>query len=454
MGIEEASNESLGLYADGSYIDHSVEFFSDVPPGQERTVHTFHQFYTTRDEYIIDIWFDLLAIDNSLKDQILASVDIPEINRIRGGNDAYENTIPSDMIDAPLFSISKLPDGYTRDFLSSDCALIIRKDFVVAGVNVFPIPQDVYDPIDKSFQWLEKMGLADFEDPELCYMGGITSGDNGWAAEFASDVPDGTPARVHRRHTYRVIGSNLYDIWTDLTLLDYHEAQEITAAVQLPQLAETEEKQVDRSAEEIAFEKTAAIMDAIADGSSGILQKQIQDSNEGPKAYERKYYFHDGNLLHTSTMLPEGVNQTEAGDYYNRYAFLYVNEEAYDNTGHQGEPGDIIWSSAQIPDVFPTPWLGNHIWNKSYVTYIDTMEVEEGECLMFRYDAMYADIEGYAPVYWVNFYFDHNGRFLYVSMDVNLFQNNAFTITESILTMDPAAVEAEIHKEYQRAINK
>ena len=132
--------------------------------------------------------------------------------------------------------------------------------------------------------------------------------------------------------------------------------------------------------------------------------------------------------------------------------FLFVNEEAYDNTGHQGEDGDIVWTSAQIPDVFPTPWLGNHIWNKSYVTYIDTMEMEEGECLMFRYDAMYADIEGYAPVYWVNFYFDKNGNFLYVSMDVNLFQNNAFTITESILTLDPEAVESEIQREYQRAI--
>jgi len=150
--------------------------------------------------------------------------------------------------------------------------------------------------------------------------------------------------------------------------------------------------------------------------------------------------------------LTEGENVTEAGEYYNRYALLYAENAFFDNQGSQGKSGEIQWVRTQEPETIPTPWMESRVWNKTYVTYIDTLTDSEGECLMFRYDAKYEDREDYADVYWVNFYFDPAGNFKYVKLDVNLFLENAFTVTESIVSLDPETVSAKIDREYKRAI--
>jgi hypothetical protein len=92
------------------------------------------------------------------------------------------------------------------------------------------------------------------------------------------------------------------------------------------------------------------------------------------------------------------------------------------------------------------------VWSKSYVTYIDTIEDESGICYMYRVDKMFDDIEGYTDHYFANYYFDTSGNFLNAQFQVNLFQENAFTVTESIVSLDPETVNAEIQKEYQKAI--
>ena len=64
---------------------------------------------------------------------------------------------------------------------------------------------------------------------------------------------------------------------------------------------------------------------------------------------------------------------------------------------------------------------------------------------MFRAD-------GYTPGYFVKFYFDPEGNFINVRLEVNQFQGNDFTVTESIVSLDQETIAAEIDKEYQRAI--
>ena len=71
-------------------------------------------------------------------------------------------------------------------------------------------------------------------DTSLYFRGGMTSGDNGWLAEFESDVPDGEEPTVYRRHHFTIMEEVVYDIWFDMTLLDYEKAEEIRVCVNLP----------------------------------------------------------------------------------------------------------------------------------------------------------------------------------------------------------------------------
>ena len=70
---------------------------------------------------------------------------------------------------------------------------------------------------------------------------------------------------------------------------------------------------------------------------------------------------------------------------------------------------------------------------------------------MFRYDKPYEDRADYDQHYFVNFHFDAEGNFRNVQLQVNLFREDEFTITESIVSLDPEIVFAEIQKEYLRA---
>lgn len=450
LGVQEAADNTLGHSGGGNATEWTVEYFSDVPPGQERTVHTFHQFYVTRDAYVFDIWFDLRHLDSAEKDQILAALDILEIKQIRQQQSAYSETIPDEAPVILPFEISGLPDDYTLDVLGSSCVLFIRGNDIVGGVDILDIPEGLYDPTDTAWFWLEKMGMSDFGNPELCYIGGMTSGDYGWLAEFASDVPEGTPVTQHRRHIYRVVGDRLCDIWLDMMLLNYEQANDISNAVRFADTAQPTD--AEQSAEDIAFEKTAAIMDAVSEGGCHIVALQENAGNEGPSGYERNYYYHEGDYFYTNQVLTAGENVTEAGEYHNRYALLIAGDRFFSNEGSKGE-GDILWSEIDPVEQPDAPWLGNRVWNKSYATYIDTLTDESGECLMFRYDNKFEDRDDYSDCYFVNFYFSPDGAFRKVQITVNLFLENEFTITESIESMDAQLVADTIHREYLRTSN-
>ena len=71
---------------------------------------------------------------------------------------------------------------------------------------------------------------------------------------------------------------------------------------------------------------------------------------------------------------------------------------------------------------------------------------------MFRVDALYEDIEGATPYYFATFDFDADGNFLSVNLQINLFQDNAYTLTEYIVSQNAQEIAAEISREYQRAI--
>ncbi len=134
-----------------------------------------------------------------------------------------------------------LPEGYFEDLDENGNIIFSDETNTVGGIICYAIPEGIYNPEDGVFHWLEEMGIPDYEDPNLIYLGGITSGDKGWAAEFTDDPDNEANRTVYRRHTFQVVEDRVYDIWFDLLKISFDDAYEIRRALNIPQpLAETE----------------------------------------------------------------------------------------------------------------------------------------------------------------------------------------------------------------------
>ena len=230
LGVAEATDPSLGYSGGGSPSGMGPwgweeEYFSDVPNWEERTVHTSHQFFVMRDEKtILDFWIDLMYVDYGVRDQIFASIEIPEIERYRQEEEVTEPAIAPEM----AYELLDLPEGYICDMLDPKCILFFNGNKPVGGMDVFTLPEGVYDPEDRQWIWLETLGRGDFKSMGLQYLGGAEADDGSWVAEFVSEESD----RVHRRHVYRVIGKELYDIWLEMTLLTEGEMETLLNVIQ------------------------------------------------------------------------------------------------------------------------------------------------------------------------------------------------------------------------------
>lgn len=234
LGIPEAADPSLGYYGEGSPSGMgswgwSEEYFSDIPNWEERTIHTAHQFFVMSDEKtILDFWMDLMYVDVSVKNQIFASIEIPEIERYRQETEMKEPTISAEV----AYELLELPEGYICDILDPECVLFFDGNKPVGGMDVFTLPEGVYDPEDRQWVWLETLGWGDFQSMGLQYLGGEETEDGSWVAEFVSEEPEGQIGHVHRRHVYRVIGNELYDIWLEMTFLTEAEMDTLLKAIQ------------------------------------------------------------------------------------------------------------------------------------------------------------------------------------------------------------------------------
>ena len=592
LDLPEWKDETLGYSAGGAPgSEVSVEFFSDVPPGEERAVQNLHNLYFW-DGWIYDLWFDELKIKPEVMEAILDSISVGE-----------EKEIP--VADMP-YKILEMPAGGYDYRTEADSSITFRKgDSIVGGIVAYAIPEGVYDANDDIFLWLEDVGIPDFEDTSLVYMGGISDFTGGWSAEFASDVPEGVEPTVKRCHHFNVVGDTVYDFWLDQIQLDqstqfafadavlfappvsevelertgrqlqteltfYVEGMEETCpatlyigegysiyipdgewthytgnldyqpvqtwqshanpeaelqivtlnGMTLPQaqawvkeefseyaliqdnqgglggtdaenhmadvsfcaaedavyaicrlypleaaegfgtrlyviadtfaLTETAPEQT-MTAEDAAFAKCFAVMDAVQNGSYQISQVQVNAGNEGPRGYARQFYASNGDWLMISEMVLEGINITDAGEYKNRQAWLYANDRFFTNEGNWSSE-ELVWTEKEPDYEGNGPWLDSFYFVKHYVTYMDTLTNEAGESYQFRVDAPFEDREDATSYYFVSFDFDSEGNFLSVYLQINPAQDNAYTLTESILSLDEQEITAEINREYQRAI--
>ena len=260
---------------------------------------------------------------------------------------------------------------------------------------------------------------------------------------------DGNPDALNIEHQFFIDGNIVYDVWFDQNLISDGIAERFLKTVAI----NAEPVAVTGPREQEAFAKCRAVLEAIQNGSCHILIDEPCNDDTRSRWSTSNYYQDNGNWLIIEDIDPESVNIVDGEQYSLRIAYMTVNGVRYSNEGKWGKAyTDIEWRQDDLTfDDSVKPWLASFQWDDS-VAYMDTLTDEDGECVMLRVDKKYKDSEDYDPHYFLYFNFDPDGNFVNAQLQVNLFRDNELSITESIVSLDPETVNAEIQKEYQRAI--
>ena len=260
---------------------------------------------------------------------------------------------------------------------------------------------------------------------------------------------DGNPDGLNEQHTFFIDGDVIYDVWYDQNLISAGIAERFlkTVAINADPVVAT------APGEQEAFTKCRAVLDAIQNGSCHILVDQSSDGDSQSHWSTSNYYQDNGNWLKIVDVDPESVNIVDGEQYSLRMAFMVANGIHYSNEGKWGKAyTDIVWREDDLTfDDSVKPWLASFQWDDS-VAYMDTLTEEDGECVMLRVDKKYKDSDDYDPHYFLYFNFDPDGNFVNAQLQINLFRENERAITESIVSLDAEKINAEIQKEYQKAI--
>ncbi|HCI63744.1 MAG TPA: hypothetical protein DFH97_01615 [Clostridiales bacterium] len=193
--------ENVGYSAGGDLTSgYTVEFFSDVPEGQPKTLLNRHNVYQWENR-IYDVWFDEYAVSPEVENAIL--------NTVSFGSGAV--AIPSSLPIDP----TKLPDDMGLKSGENGVILFVKDGETVGQIDTYDIPDSVENPY-ADFDWLAEAGVADVSDSSLILMAGSSLyGD--WDLQAESDVIPGQPQTVKRWHTFFIADRKVYDVWFDLT---------------------------------------------------------------------------------------------------------------------------------------------------------------------------------------------------------------------------------------------
>lgn len=192
--------ENVGYMASGTLASgYTVEFFSDVPEGQPKTLLNRHNVYLWENQ-IYDVWFNEYTVSPEVESAILRTVSF--------GSDTA--AIPSSL---PI-DLAMLPENVSQKSGENGAILFVKDGKTIGAIDTYDIPASVENPY-ADFDWLAEAGVADVSDSSLARMAGSSLyGD--WELHAESDVPPGQPQTVNRMHTFFIAGRKVYDVWFDL----------------------------------------------------------------------------------------------------------------------------------------------------------------------------------------------------------------------------------------------
>lgn len=200
--------ENVGYMASGTLASgYTVEFFSDVPEGQPKTLLNRHNVYLWENR-IYDVWFDAYTVSPEVENAILQTVSF--------GSDtlAVPSSVPIDL--------AMLPENVSQKSGENGAILFVKDGETVGQIDTYDIPDSVENPYVDYYPWLAEAGISDVNDYELIRSGGSSLyGD--WDLKAESDVIPGQPQTVKRWHTFFIAERKVYDVWFDLTKISEGE---------------------------------------------------------------------------------------------------------------------------------------------------------------------------------------------------------------------------------------
>lgn len=200
--------ENVGYMASGTLASgYTVEFFSDVPEGQPKTLLNRHNVYLWENQ-IYDVWFNEYTVSPEVENAILKTV--------RFGRDtlAVPSSVPIDL--------AMLPESVSLKSGENGATLFVKDGETIGAIDTYDIPDSVENPYADYYPWLAEAGISDVNDDELIRSGGSSLyGD--WDLQAESDVIPGQPQMVKRWHTFFIAERKVYDVWFDLTKISEGE---------------------------------------------------------------------------------------------------------------------------------------------------------------------------------------------------------------------------------------
>lgn len=200
--------ENVGYMASGTLASgYTVEFFSDVPEGQPKTLLNRHNVYLWENR-IYDVWFNEYTVSPEVESAILRTVSF--------GSDtaAIPSSLPIDM--------AMLPESVSLKSGKNRAILFVKDGETIGAIDTYDIPDSVENPYVDYYPWLAEAGISDVNDYELIRSGGSSLyGD--WDLKAESDVIPGQPQTVKRWHTFFIAERKVYDVWFDLTKISEGE---------------------------------------------------------------------------------------------------------------------------------------------------------------------------------------------------------------------------------------
>ena len=402
---------------DVSYMadNRGVSFFSDVPEGQEKTVSTEHYLYVWEDR-VYDLWFDNLTVEFLTEVQIRDSVHLGPSHTV----------LP--------YQVGDLPEGYLADVTSREGIQIRTADGVVVGaITAYTIPKGVYDAKDKGYTWLEDVGIPDLEELQLSGMFAWDGGD-GCSMTLTDDFQNPTVQRTHR---FTVAGNTVYDFWLDDLLVDPGTQFAIDDAISF--LPPEEAVGQELSQEDLIFQKCQAVMDLAQSSSAIWIRTSCHYGNTPEKDYVEDFYYDKDIGFMRFRVNTDGSTTAELYD-----------DDYYTAAGAVGDTA-LSWAPARAPETIALPWLSSFNFVKRYVSYGDPLNAEEGVGYLFRANVPFSEEADTAPVYWPSFFFDAEGNFKEVTLQINAAMDNSYTLAESIVSTDRAEISGKLRDEIARA---
>ncbi len=200
--------ENVGYMASGTLASgYTVEFFSDVPEGQPKTLLNRHNVYLWENR-IYDVWFNEYTVSPEVENAILKTVSF--------GSDtlAVPSSVPIDL--------AMLPESVSLKSGKNRAILFVKDGETIGAIDTYDIPDSVENPYVDYYPWLAEAGISDVNDYELIRSGGSSLyGD--WELQAESDVIPGQPQTVKRWHTFFIAERKVYDVWFDLTKISEGE---------------------------------------------------------------------------------------------------------------------------------------------------------------------------------------------------------------------------------------